>query len=132
MHQSQDMTTNRRPVNLNLLRFRFPVVAVLSILHRFSGVILLFTGLLTCWLLSISVQSETGFARAVALIGSPPMRWLGIVLVWAFTHHLLAGIRYLLIDLDFGVERRQARISAWIVNLTALLVTGGYVTGVVL
>jgi len=34
---------------------------------------------------------------------------------WALAHHLLAGIRYLLLDLDLGVDRAAARRSAWIV-----------------
>jgi succinate dehydrogenase / fumarate reductase cytochrome b subunit len=126
------MTEGKRPVNLNLARIRFPVTAVLSILHRFSGVILLLSGLLVCWLLSISVQNEAGFQRAVNIISSEPVRWLGVVLVWALAHHLFAGIRFLLLDLEIGVGRRPARASAWLVNFAALLAAVAYLTGIVL
>ena len=129
---NREMTEGKRPVNLNLVRIRFPVTAVLSILHRLTGVIMLFTGLLVCWLLSISVQNETGFQRAVSIISSEPVRWLGVVLVWALAHHLLAGIRFLLIDLEIGVDRRAARTSAWLVNFAAVLIAGIYLAGIAL
>ena len=45
-----------------------------------------------------------------------------LVLAWALLHHLLAGIRFLLLDLEIGIEREQARVSAWLVNIGAPLV----------
>jgi len=51
-----------------------------------------------------------------------------IVLVWVLTHHLLAGIRHLLSDIDIGSQLTAARRSAWIVNVggiaMALLAAG--------
>mgnify|MGYP000367363481 FL=1 len=61
-----------------------------------------------------------------AWLASPPALVLTVLLVWSFSHHLLAGIRHLLLDIDIGVERSQARTSAWLVNLGALLLTALY------
>ena len=46
-----------------------------------------------------------------------------MLLVWSLSHHLLAGIRHLLLDIDIGVEKTQARGSAWLVNMGALALT---------
>jgi succinate dehydrogenase / fumarate reductase cytochrome b subunit len=48
------------------------------------------------------------------------MQLLLILLAWSVFHHLLAGIRHLLLDIHVGVDRPQARRSAWLVNLAAL------------
>ena len=40
-----------------------------------------------------------------------------------FCHHFCAGIRYLLLDLDIGVELRTARITSVIVIVAGLLLT---------
>jgi len=42
------------------------------------------------------------------------------------SHHLLAGIRHLLLDVEIGLEKSSARASAWLVNLGAILATAWY------
>jgi succinate dehydrogenase / fumarate reductase cytochrome b subunit len=50
------------------------------------------------------------------------LRWIPakatlVVLVWALSHHVLAGVRHLLSDFAIGAPLRSARRSAWLVNL---------------
>ena len=116
------MANKTRPIYLNLLQIRFPVAAVLSILHRVSGVMLFVATPAVIYLLDISLRSESGFARAADLIAGLPMRLVAAVLLWALVHHLFAGIRFLLIDIDLGVARDSARRGAWVVNVAALAV----------
>ena len=43
-------------------------------------------------------------------------------LSWAFLHHFCAGIRYLMIDLDYGVRLAQARASSkWVISVSLVL-----------
>jgi succinate dehydrogenase / fumarate reductase cytochrome b subunit len=46
--------------------------------------------------------------------------------VWSLSHHLLAGVRHLLLDIDIGLDRAAARASAWLVNLGALALTAAF------
>jgi succinate dehydrogenase / fumarate reductase cytochrome b subunit len=39
---------------------------------------------------------------------------------WGLSHHLLSGVRFLLLDTGVGSELRQARRSAWFVNIAGL------------
>ncbi len=78
---------------------------------------------LIAYLFALSLESQQGFQQAQAWLASPPALILTVLLVWSFSHHLLAGIRHLLLDIDIGVQRSQARTSAWLVNLGALLLT---------
>ncbi len=115
-----------RPVALNLLRIRFPAPAVLSILHRIAG-LLLFLGVpLAVYLMELSLSGPAGFARAEALLAAPALRFAGLVILWAFSHHLLAGVRHLLLDLDIGISKAAAHASAWFVNLAAAGVVVAY------
>jgi succinate dehydrogenase / fumarate reductase, cytochrome b subunit len=108
-----------RPIYLDLLRIRLPVTAILSIAHRISGVLLFLAIPLVLYLLQLSLQGPEGFARVQELFGHRTLRLLGAVLFWAYVHHLLAGIRFLLLDLDIGIELAPARKSAWVVNIAA-------------
>ena len=40
------------------------------------------------------------------------MKLILLGLAWAFLHHLIAGVRYLLLDLHIGVDKPAARTSA--------------------
>ena len=109
------------PVFLNLFRIRFPVAAITSIAHRVSGVLLFLFFPFLVWLLDLSLQGPDGYARALALL-QPLWVRLGLALIgWSLLHHLLSGIRFLLIDIDVGVSLGVARRSAWAVNIIGVL-----------
>jgi succinate dehydrogenase / fumarate reductase, cytochrome b subunit len=108
-----------------LFEIRLPAPAKVSILHRISGALLIFP--LLAWLLYLldaSLASEQGFERIRNEYLQTPLAKIGLlVFVWAYCHHFLAGIRYLLIDLNIGVELKPARVTAWIVIIGALAMT---------
>ncbi len=113
--------TPSRPKFLNLLLIRMPVGAVASIGHRISGVFLFLSLPLAAFLLDLSLQGQAGFEQAAQLLSSPLLRMLQIVLAWSIIHHALAGLRFLLIDVDVGVLKPTARASALAVNVAAPL-----------
>lgn len=92
---------SRRPVFLDLWRIRFPIGAIASIGHRVAGVLvaLALPALVTGFVRSL--ESEQSFRAVVALLRSPLGLLALLVLCWAFGHHLLAGVRHLLMDAHF-------------------------------
>lgn len=123
-------STVTRPRFLNLLLIRMPVGALTSIGHRASGVLLFLSLPLAAFLLDLSLQGPAGFEQAARLLTSPPLRAMQLLIAWSLAHHLLAGVRFLLIDLDMGVEKRPARLTALTVNLAAPLLALLFLWGV--
>jgi succinate dehydrogenase / fumarate reductase cytochrome b subunit len=118
------MTTQRPvPVYLNLLRIRFPVGAVTSIAHRISGLLLLLSLPVLIYLLDLSLQGPSGYEKTLSYLNNCWFEAGLALVIWSFMHHLLSGIRFLLIDIEKGVTLRAARRSAWLVNLSAPLLT---------
>ena len=115
--------TNSRPVFLNLLQIKLPVTGLVSIAHRISGLLLFISLPIALYLLGLSLSSEAGFQRSVAILQSLPLRLLALLAIWALLHHLLAGLRFLLIDLDLGVHKTPARASAFSVLLGGVVLT---------
>lgn len=118
----------KRPVYLNLIQIRLPVAGVMSIIHRVTGVAMFFAVPLLAWLFSLSLAGGEGFARAAQLFDGLFGAALLLAMLWALLHHLLAGIRYLLLDVEIGIEKPVYRYSAWAViaaaPVLALLLTG--------
>lgn len=116
-----------RPVFLDLWRIRLPISGLVSILHRISGVLMVFAIPVFTLLFGLALEGPEGFALA-ATMTTHPLGKLGLLtLGWAMLHHFLSGLRYLVIDLGIGVDRPIARKTAWGVLSAglALTVVGG-------
>ncbi len=113
---SKDQNTHRkRPVFLDLRRMHFPPQAIASIAHRLTGVLMILAILPATWLFTLSLSGPEGFARAGDVLTGLPARMAGLLLALALAHHLFAGLRYLLLDIDIGITRVTARRSALLV-----------------
>ncbi len=118
-----------RPKYLNLVQIRLPLPGWVSIFHRVSGALLLFP--FTAWLLymlDVSLRSEAGFQTLRGYLELPLVKLGMLVFIWAFCHHLCAGIRYLFLDLNKGIELRPARASAAAVLVVSLALTAYFGT----
>lgn len=104
-----------RPIFLDLLRIKQPVTAIVSITHRISGVLLFLATPALAYLFDLSLRDQAGFEAATRLLGAWWMLPLWLLLLWSVLHHLVAGIRFLLIDVHIGVARGPAVRSAWLV-----------------
>lgn len=122
--------TDKRPVYLNILKIRLPIPGIISFAHRITGVLLFLAIPFAVYLLDLSVQSEQSFNQAQQLMDHPFMVILQILLLWSLAHHFFAGIRFLLIDADIGVEKSQARLSSWLVLLAEAITLFAIVCGV--
>jgi len=107
-----------------ILQYKLPPPGMVSILHRVSGAVLFLALPLILWLFDLSLMSEISFARLADIASHVLVKLVLLVLIWAFLHHLIAGIRYLLLDLHLGVERSAARTSALAVFWISLPLTG--------
>lgn len=104
----------------DLARYRLPVPGVLSILHRVSGALMVLLLPWTLWLFDLSLRSALGYQQLRQMVDGWVVKAVLAVLAWALLHHVLAGIRTLLLDLDLGVDRPSARRSAWLVLAVSL------------
>ena len=121
----------RRPVFLNLVKIKLPVGALTSIFHRVSGVLLAVSVPMVLFVLGRSIEGEAGFVQMADLLRQPGAKLLVVALVWALAHHMLAGVRHMLTDINIGSTLGTARRSAWGVNVAALAVAA-LAVGVVL
>ena len=117
------MKPRARPVYLNVFRIHLPLAGWVSILHRVSGALLFLAFPIGVWALSVSLSDEAGFQRMAAWLTHLLSKLLLLLLIWAFTHHALAGLRHLALDVHWGVERDAARRSSMAVMIATGLIT---------
>lgn len=101
-----------RPVNLDLTKFKFPIMAISSICHRITGVLLFLFLPLALYLLYASLHSVDCFAAVVVLLSHPLMKIAVWLMISSALFHLVAGIRHLFMDLGYGETLETARSTA--------------------
>ena len=123
--------------NINALSdlptYRLPAAGIVSILHRISGAVMFLLLPLIVWLFDTSVSSEISFAKFKAAfnvgIGIAPgwlVKLVVLAIIWAYLHHLIAGVRHLYMDVQHAVSKEFGKSSAIVtlvlsLGLTAIL-----------
>lgn len=121
-----DMTRPTRPTyrNINIgqiVAYRLPAAGLISIFHRISGAILFLLLPFVLYLFDRSLTSVGTFVAFKNLVAWWPIKIVTLVLIWAYLHHFVAGIRHLFMDVHLGLEKDSSRISAiavFVISLT--------------
>lgn len=118
---------NKRPVYLDVTKYKYPNTAIVSILHRISGVFLfLFTPFLLL-ALDKSLSSSEQFQGLIHNLDEPVMKIILLVFLSSLIFHFVAGIRHILMDFGIGETHRGGRLGAnvvFIVSALLILIAG--------
>lgn len=107
-----------------LFQIRLPLPGRVSILHRVSGALLVMPfAAWALYMLDVSLASEAGFNAIKGYLDLPLVKIGMLLFIWAYCHHLCAGIRYLVLDLNRGIDLRPARMSSMAVLVVSLALT---------
>ncbi|MFZ6779546.1 succinate dehydrogenase, cytochrome b556 subunit [Undibacterium sp. Ji83W] len=101
--------------------YRLPLAGFVSILHRASGMLMFLLLPFILYLLDKSLTSEATFAELQVLTSGVFVKLVILALSWAYLHHFCAGVRHLLMDLHYGLDKDTARQSAVGVLVTSLV-----------
>ncbi|NKF50608.1 succinate dehydrogenase cytochrome b556 subunit [Shewanella sp. WXL01] len=121
MELSEQNVKKQRPVHLDLQTIRFPATAIVSILHRISGVIMLFATGILLWLLNSSLTSAEGFASVQSLFDTFIMKFILWGILTALGYHILGGLRHLVMDTGRWEELASGAASAKAVFVLAIV-----------
>lgn len=116
--------------NINALSdlpsYRLPAAGIVSILHRISGVVMFLLLPFIIWMFDTSVSSEISFARFRAAfnvgLGFVPgvlVKLVALALIWAYLHHLIAGLRHLWMDVSHKAVSKEFGKTSAVVTLVA-------------
>jgi len=113
----------QRPVNLDLTTIKMHPAANASILHRVSGVIMVFAIGILLWTLSTSLSSEQGFSQIQGFLDGFFFKFIIFGCLSALTFHVLAGVRHLFMDLGHFEELASGNATAKVIMIIWLAVS---------
>jgi succinate dehydrogenase cytochrome b subunit len=114
---------DKRPVNLDLTQFSFPLPALTSIVHRITGLVLFIGFAILMYAFDLSLSSEEGFNSVKECLDGFFVKLIIWGIVSALLYHLVAGIKHLIMDLDIGVSLEGGVLGAKItIAVSAILI----------
>lgn len=116
-------TSNKNPTNIgimSIIRYNFPIQAIVSILHRISGVILFIFIPLVLWAFNNSLYSKQSFTKLMHCFN---YFWVEFV-IWVFMSmlawHLCAGVKHLCMDLGHFETKLSSKIASYLCIIIAI------------
>ena len=115
---------------VDLPTYRLPAAGFVSILHRISGLVMFLLLPFVVWMFDTSVSSEISFAKfkaafniGVGFIPGVLVQLVALALIWAYLHHLIAGVRHLYMDARHAVSKEFGKSSAVVTLVSSLGLT---------
>ena len=120
--------------------YRWPLAALVSGMHRVSGLVMFLLLPFIIWMFDTSVSSEFSFARFTAAfstgLGFVP-GWLiklaTLALIWSYLHHFTAGLRHLWMDVSHSAVNKQfgksSALTVLVISIGLALVLGAKLFG---
>ena len=117
------MISKPRPKYLNLFAIRLPIPGIVSILHRISGFLMVFLLGAFIFVIDQLITSPDSYSRISFFFENLYLKVFLIVPIWALSHHLFAGIRFLLLDFHVFIDLKSTRIFSILILFSSVVVT---------
>ena len=138
MAQTAEAVKKARPSEnmrlIDALGYRLPLAGIVSILHRASWLVMFILLPFIVWMFDTSVTSEITYSQFTSVFTSGTgfvpgwfYKLVALALIWAYLHHLIAGLRHLWMDATHAVTLQFGRSSAvftLVVSVTITLALG--------
>ena len=117
------MHNSSKPLSPHLQVYKLPVTAILSILHRMSGVVLS----LGIVLLVVILASAAWYVAGYEILQAMLSHWIGQLFLIAWTAslylHLCNGIRHLFWDVGLGFDLQTTEQTAYLTIAGTVILT---------
>lgn len=117
-----EFVVRQRPVFLNLFQIRFPLTAIVSIVHRMSGMLIFLFIPCILAVLQMSIESQESFNNLQLILNNILFKVSMLTVLAAFVYHTIAGFRHVIMDFGFADSKRAARISSILVLIFSALI----------
>lgn len=115
------IVNQKKPINLDLTTMKFPPMAIVSILHRLSGLALFILMPAILYFFGASLKSPQSFQNLQLMFKLTTYKIVLFLFCAALIFHLFAGIRHLLMDIGYGEALHSGRHTAIFVMAMAAI-----------
>ncbi len=116
------MKNNNRPISPHLQIYKPQITSILSISHRFTGIILYLSSfLITFFLFSLAFNEEI-YEFIIIFFNSKFGKLILFFITFSFTYHFLNGLRHLIWDFGYGFNIKNVYLTGFIIIILTLTI----------
>ena len=115
--------SNKRPLSPHLQIYKPQLTSVMSISHRFTGVILSMLLVLMPLFFFLLALGDEYFAILIMILDHFLVKLILYGTIFIISYHLLNGIRHLFWDMGIGLSIKQSYMSGYLVIIFSTLTT---------
>ncbi len=114
---------NKRPLSPHLQIYKPQLTSVMSISHRFTGVILsLLSIIIPVFFILLSLGDEY-FDLLIVVLNHFLVKLILYGIIFVIFYHLLNGIRHLFWDIGMGLSIKESYLSGYLVIIISIITT---------
>lgn len=115
--------SNKRPLSPHLQIYKPQLTSVMSISHRFTGVILSMLLILVPLFFFLLALGDEYFTILVIILDHFLVKLILYGAIFVISYHLLNGIRHLFWDMGIGLSIKKSYMSGYLVIMFSTLAT---------
>ena len=115
--------SNKRPLSPHLQIYKPQLTSVMSISHRFTGVILSMLLILMPLFFFLLALGEKYFTVLVIILDHFFVKLILYGTIFVISYHLLNGIRHLFWDMGIGLSIKESYMSGYLVIILSTVTT---------
>lgn len=112
-----------RPVDIDIIKYRLPINGIVSILHRISGLLMIFFVGALLYILDQSLSSPQLFNETKSIFQGLFTKVMLWIICTTITYHSLGGIRHIIMDKGYIQEKNTGTISGIIIMLATVVIS---------
>ena len=119
----EKILNNKRPLSPHLQIYKPQLTSVMSISHRFTGVILSMLLILIPFFFFLLAMGSDYFDIIILVLDHILVKLILYGIIFVLTYHLLNGIRHLFWDIGMGLSIKDSYLSGYLVIITSIITT---------
>ena len=114
---------NKSPLSPHIQIYRWHISSLVSIAHRITGIINIIAITLICLWASLLILGENNYEMINLFLNSLVGKFILLGITWSFSFQILSEIRHLIMDLGYGFELKNTKITGLIVIFGSIILT---------
>ena len=114
---------NNNPLSPHIQIYRWHISSLVSISHRITGVINIVALTIICFWIASLLLGENSYEFTKVFLNSILGKFIILGLTWSFSFQILSEIRHLIMDLGYGFELKETKITGLIVIIGSFFLT---------
>ncbi len=115
--------TRPKFLQLTTLAPKMSITAKVSIIHRITGLLLFLAIPFILYVLDSSLTNIDFYSALYGIFALPIIKIIYLTIIAAFIYHMCAGVRFLLLDINIGTNKKTAQLTSKIVILVSILIS---------